>query len=329
MKIDLRDKVAIRSPNWLGDAIISMTAVRNLKKFLGERSLTIVTPQKLEDLWKACPFVDEVISLTHEKKIISSARQIRSAKIRSLILFPNSLRVGSEAFVARVPLRIGKAGHSRKLLLTHKLAPLIFNRENVHQKYDYMDMIRQVTGIEDEVFPEIISPSLANRKPQIAIFPGAEYGPAKQWISDRYIQLALELQKKTGMEILFCGAEKDKGLCEEMSTQVKGSRSLAGKTTLHSLIHLLQQIRFVVGNDSGAMHLAALLRTPAVAIFGSTEPQLTGPMSDCVRVIREHVVCSPCFLRECPIDFSCMKKISVDQVLNVALDSLNHSEWKS
>ncbi|MES2308091.1 MAG: glycosyltransferase family 9 protein, partial [Verrucomicrobiota bacterium] len=90
--------------------------------------------------------------------------------------------------------------------------------------------------------------------------------------------------------------------------------------SLAELIQRLRTVRLVLGNDSGAMHLAAFLRTPAVAIFGSTEPKLTGPMSEAVTVLREHVVCSPCFLRKCPLDFACMKKISVDQVVAACLD---------
>jgi heptosyltransferase-2 len=325
MKITLKDSVAVRSPNWLGDAVISMPAVRNLKRFLGTRPLTVVTPQKLEGLWKEAPFVDRVIALDHPKKIISSARQIRKAGIQSIFLFPNSLRVASEAWTARVPQRIGKQGHSRRLLMTHLLTPVVFNGENTHQKYDYIEMVRQVTGIDDDTLPEVEVTSSDQRKEEIAIFPGAEYGAAKRWIEDRYIQVAGILQKETGASVCFHGAEKDREICESMASQVPGSRSEAGKTTLEDLIRRLRSVRLVLGNDSGAMHLAAFLRTPAVAIFGSTEPKLTGPMSETVTVIREHVVCSPCFLRECPLDFGCMKKISVDQVVTASLARYSRS----
>lgn len=319
MRISLQDRVAIRTPNWLGDAIISMPAVRNLKQFIGRRPLTIVTPEKLADLWKAAPFVDEVIALPQPRKFLSSVPLLKKAKIHSLILFPQSLRVATEAWMARIPERIGKAGHSRRLLLTSLLKPLVFDGTNTHQKYDYLSLIEQITGISDELLPELKNDLDPKKLNQITIFPGAEYGPAKQWIADRYVQVAIELQKKTGYEILFCGAEKDRSLCEELSKQVKGSHSLAGKTSLSDLMKLLRQTQLLIGNDSGAMHLAALLRTPAVALFGSTEPKLTGPMSDSVHVLREQVVCSPCFLRTCPLDFACMKKISVDQVLSSAL----------
>ncbi len=315
MKISLKENVAVRSPNWLGDAVICMPAVRNLKRFLGDRPLTIITPKKLQGLWSHAPFVDRIIPLDDSKKLLSSVRKIRQEKIDSIFLFPNSLRVASEAFMARIPQRIGKKGHARRLLLTHLCTPVVFNGENVHQKYDYIEMVRQATGESDDTLPTILKHPVKKRESEIAIFPGAEYGSAKRWIAERFIQTAQLLQKETGAQIRFYGAEKDREICEELSLQVQGSQSLAGKTSLEELIQVIKSVQLVIGNDSGAMHLAALLRTPAVALFGSTEPRLTGPMSDSVIVLRKHVVCSPCFLRECPLDFSCMKKITVEEVL--------------
>ncbi len=322
MNITLKENVAVRSPNWLGDAVICLPAVRNLKKFLGDRPLTVVTPEKLQGLWNQCRFVDRVISLPNSKKMITSVRQIRSAKIDSIFLFPNSLRVASEAVIAQIPQRIGKRGHSRRFLLTDLCPPFSFSAEKIHQKYDYIEMVRQATGESDESLPIILENRDRVREDEIAIFPGAEYGAAKRWISERFIQTAQVLQKKTGARIRFYGAEKDREICDEISSQVEGSQSFAGKTTLEELIQRMASVKLVIGNDSGAMHLASLLRTPAVALFGSTEPRLTGPMSDTVTVIRKHLVCSPCFLRDCPLDFGCMKKISVEEVVQASLAHL-------
>lgn len=325
MKIILKDSVAVRSPNWLGDAVICMPAVRNLKFFLKDRPLTVVTPAKLQGLWKQCSFVDRVIALEESKKLFFSVSQIRAAHLGSIFLFPNSFRVASEAFLSRIPQRIGKKGHSRRFLLTHLSAPLVFNGKNVHQKYDYIEMVRQVTGEGEDSLPVIGEGKKKRNKNEIAIFPGAEYGAAKRWIPERFIQSAICLQKDTGAQIRFYGAEKDREICEEISSQVPKSQSMAGKTSLEELINVIKSASLVLGNDSGAMHLAALLRTPAVAIFGSTEPRLTGPMSDTVSVIRKHVVCSPCFLRECPLDFGCMKKISVEEVVDACKSQMKLS----
>ncbi len=142
--------------------------------------------------------------------------------------------MASEAWTARVSQRISRHGHSRRLLLTHPLHPVSFNGENIHQKYDYIEMVRQITGIDDDSFPKIETISSQARRPEIAIFPGAEYGPAKRWIEDRFVQTALLLQKKTNAQICFYGAEKDQGICEEMTSQVPGSRSEAGKTRVSS-----------------------------------------------------------------------------------------------
>jgi lipopolysaccharide heptosyltransferase II len=154
--------------------------------------------------------------------------------------------------------------------------------------------------------------SIEAAQPGMGLCPGAEYGPAKRWLAERFAATAAALG---GHWVLF-GTEKDKeagaAIAAELGDQCT---NLIGKTTLDELIAELRKCRLLLTNDTGTMHLATLLGVPVVAVFGSTEPSLTGPLGTKNRIVRHRVECSPCFLRECPLDFRCMKAVSVEEVV--------------
>ena len=148
--------------------------------------------------------------------------------------------------------------------------------------------------------------------------PGAEYGPAKRWPVENFVAVAKHLAEKHRARIVVLGAPVDTPLAEEFVRQMPEAENLAGKTSLAEFMALLGSAKLVLCNDSGAMHLASALGVPTVVVFGSTEPLLTGPLGARAQVLRHHVPCSPCFLRECPIDFGCMKSISPEQAIAAA-----------
>jgi lipopolysaccharide heptosyltransferase II len=157
----------------------------------------------------------------------------------------------------------------------------------------------------------------ANGAPaRIGLCPGAEYGPAKRWPAERFANVIQQVSAGRACEWCVVGVERDAPIAEEIA-RASGVevRNLAGKTSVAELIALLKSCTLLLTNDTGTMHLAALLGVPVVAIFGSTEPALTGPLGEGHRVLRHHVECSPCFLRECPIDFRCMKAIEPAEVV--------------
>jgi lipopolysaccharide heptosyltransferase II len=146
----------------------------------------------------------------------------------------------------------------------------------------------------------------------MGICPGAEYGPAKRWLAERFAAVAAAIG---GQWILF-GTEKDQEVGAAIAEHLgPNCVNLIGKTTLDELIEELRKCRLLLTNDTGTMHLATLLGVPVVAIFGSTEPSLTGPLGAKNLVVRHRVECSPCFLRECPLDFRCMKAVNVEEVV--------------
>jgi heptosyltransferase-2 len=171
--------------------------------------------------------------------------------------------------------------------------------------------------------PTIHQPSTINLQPSIGICPGAEYGPAKRWLPERFAEVVQAVSSQTQARWILFGTSKD-GAAGEAISQALGDNCVnrIGQTTIEQLIDELRTCRLLLTNDTGTMHLASLLDVPTVAIFGSTEPRLTGPLGNGHIVLRHQVECSPCFLRECPIDFRCMKAVTVEEVVQAVLSVL-------
>jgi lipopolysaccharide heptosyltransferase II len=158
---------------------------------------------------------------------------------------------------------------------------------------------------------------------RIGLCLGAEYGPAKRWLPERFAEVAIAVSEQLSAEWILFGTTKDTDVGTIIEEKL-GDRSVnrIGRTSLDQLIAELRECELLLTNDTGTMHLATVLGVPVVAIFGSTEPSLTGPLGSGHRVLRHQVECSPCFLRECPIDFRCMKAVTVDEVVGAVLSTL-------
>jgi lipopolysaccharide heptosyltransferase II len=165
-----------------------------------------------------------------------------------------------------------------------------------------------------------------NRKPiKIGLCPGADYGPAKRWLAKRFAEAAEKISAQSSVQWILFGTTSDATVGERIGAALGDDCvNRIGQTTLDQLIAELLECRLLLTNDTGTMHLAALLGVPVVAIFGSTEPRLTGPLGNGHIILRHHVECSPCFLRECPIDFRCMKAISAQEVADAVLSTLRY-----
>jgi lipopolysaccharide heptosyltransferase II len=312
-------RIVIRASNWLGDSVISMPAVRAIKRGRPDAHVTILAPEKLAAVWRLVPEVDEVVSLG-EKSLWAAARLLRRAKPFDVgIVFPNSLRVALELWLAGIPRRVGYAGHHRRWLLNQVVRKPERIGPPPHQAEHYLDIARSL-GVDaqgNEI--ALASPALAaSSATRIGLCPGAEYGPAKRWLPERFAEVAATV----GGEWVLFGTGKDAEVGAQIA-QSLGDRCLnfIGKTTLEQLIEELRKCRLLLTNDTGTMHLATLLGVPVVAVFGSTEPSLTGPLGSGNRVLRHQVECSPCFLRECPLDFRCMKAVGVEEVAAAVADA--------
>jgi heptosyltransferase-2 len=207
-----------------------------------------------------------------------------------------------------------------------------------HQIHEYLHLAA-VLGANPEPLPPALSVTQGEiqaalkkfslnetKRPIFGLNPGAEYGPAKRWPVEKFIAAAREIQIRTNCTWLTFGGAADAGLAHRIESAIPSPPSavldLAGKTSLRELMALLKICRVLLSNDTGPMHIAAALGTPVVVPFGSTSPELTGPgLPDDPRhrLLVSDAPCSPCFLRECPIDFRCMNGISVERVVEAVL----------
>jgi heptosyltransferase-2 len=210
--------------------------------------------------------------------------------------------------------------------------------KSAHQIFEYLHLTAALGASEEPLAPQLfVTPEeveAAKSKfdlekitgPIFGLNPGAEYGPAKRWPAEKFIVAARQIQEHTNGAFILFGGKKDTALTQQIEAAIQNPQSkvfnLAGKTSLRELMALLKICRVLLTNDTGPMHVAAALGTPVVVPFGSTSPELTGPgLPGDMRnqLIKSHAPCSPCFLRECPIDFRCMKDIKVDEVVLAVL----------
>lgn len=323
-----RFEILIRSSNWLGDACMAVPAVRAIRRGRPDARVTVLAPEKLTGFWREVPEVDAVLAIPSKAGIAGAASVVRRSGIRYdvAILLPNSLRSALEARLARIPRVVGYQGHSRKWLL-HQIIP---RKKRItpteHHVRHYLRIAWRIGAeVED---PTLLDPlpgprAPAGTKPRIGIVAGAEYGPAKRWPLDRFAEAIRQIRSSMDAEIVLYGTTAEQPLGRELSALLEGQcTDRIGQTSLAGLIQELRQCHLLLTNDTGTMHLAALLGTPVVAIFGSTEPAWTGPLGTGHTVVRQHVECSPCFLRTCPLDFRCMKAVTPELVSNAVKKAL-------
>lgn len=325
--------IAIRTPNWLGDLLICTAFIGAvLQRF----------PQARVDLIVRAGF--EALPLPHRGEILpfdrariragAFGRSLRGRGYSHFFVLPPSFSAAWMAWRSGTPHRPGTRGQFRGWLLSPALNPSATPR-SVHLLREYMELLRP-WGIPAEPLPaaslplapgwvERHRPREAEGPPYVVIAPGAEYGPAKQWPLRHYAAVAAKLHD-LGWRVVVAGLEKDRDLGDKILAGVKSPRgvtssgNLCGKTDLVSLTALLAGARLVISNDSGAMHLAASLGRPQVALFGSTNPVWTAPLNPRARVITRNEPCSPCYKRTCPLGhLNCLEKLPPGEVVKQAL----------
>ncbi|MGC2626443.1 MAG: lipopolysaccharide heptosyltransferase II, partial [Candidatus Udaeobacter sp.] len=336
-------RILIRSSNWLGDAVMSVPAVRAIKNGRPDVHVTIAAPDKIAPMWKLIPEVDTIIPLP-EGSLLSVVRLLKQQMPFDVaILFPNSLRVALESWLSGIPRRVGCRGHCRNWLVNQIVREPRKPGPPEHHSLRFLRIAREC-GAEIERTSNVQLRKLSragcptlnvqlsdsdqlspiNHQPlKIGLCPGAEYGPAKRWLPERFAEAAAKITEQSSAQWILLGTKNDATIGEQIAAAI-GDHCVnrIGQTTLDQLIDELRQCRLLLTNDTGTMHLAALLDVPVVAVFGSTEPLLTRPLGNGHIILRHHVECSPCFLRECPIDFRCMKAVSTDEVAGAVLSML-------
>lgn len=312
-------RIVLRSPNWLGDAVMCLQAARAFKSSRPDVRLSVLTPAKLAGLWRRVPEIDEVLEFSKSDSVFSVAGKLRG-RFDAAVLFTNSFRSALEARLAGIPRRVGFAGHDRTRLLNQVIPP---PKKRLRQPEHHADRYWRIAERCGAIAPPPLPPQWYPPKTGIVIglCPGAEYGPAKRWPVKQFREVIVEINSRLACRWVILGTSADTELAQLLAEGFPNVSDLTGKTTLEELMNTLCGLSALLTNDTGTMHLADFLGVPLVSIFGSTEPALTGPRGPGSRVIRHHVECSPCFLRECPIDFRCMHQIPISKVTE-ALEAL-------
>jgi len=316
------------APQWIGDAVMTEPLMRRLAA-RGER-LTVGALPWVAPVYRAMPQVTEVIEFpfAHGGLQFKARRAIAKrieGQFDAAYVLPNSLKSALLPFLASIPTRIGYLGEARIGLLTHRLK----NPKKKPPMVAFYSALSGEAGIEADR-PQLQVPDaqinetlaeLGLQRGAYAVFaPGSEYGPAKRWPAAHYAALAARLD----LPVLLLGSGKEADLCDEISKTSKNCVNLAGKTPLAQAIHALAASKFIVSNDSGLMHVAAALGVPQVAVFGSSSPLHTPPLSDKAVVLwlkndaayQPPLDCAPCFERECPLGHTrCLNDISAERVL--------------
>jgi lipopolysaccharide heptosyltransferase II len=317
-------RILIRSSNWLGDAVMSVPTVRAIKNGRPDAHVTLAAPEKIAAIWKLVPEVDAIIPLP-TASVLSVVRLLKKqAPFDVALLFPNSLRVALESWLSGIPRRVGYRGHSRTWLVNQIIRQRRKPGPPEHHSLRFLRIARECGADTSTIdVPKVNQISNLKHQTLIGLCPGAEYGPAKRWLPERFAEAAATISAQSAAQWILFGTKNDTALGARIAAAI-GDHCVnrIGQTTLDQLIEELQQCRLLLTNDTGTMHLATLLGIPVVAIFGSTEPRLTGPLGDRHIVLRHHVECSPCFLRECPIDFRCMKAVTAGEVAAAVLSML-------
>jgi heptosyltransferase-2 len=341
-------KVFIRSTNWIGDAVMSVAALRELRRLHPDDHLILAARPWVAGLFENQGLVDEIVPIETRPSRFKSFRHTVSVArgCDRAILLQNALGAALVAFAARIPDRAGYRTDGRTLLLTRRAVPRI-KRLGRHQMYYYLDLLYQTSLSPTDYLSEpdfkpdiglvagtqpladarrlLQENGIGASRPLVGLNPGAFFGSAKRWFPDRYAALADLLIERLGAQILIFGSSQERRLAEEIRNLMRFRPViLAGATGLPSLMALISLCDLFVTNDSGPMHLAAALGTPQIALFGSTDEIATGPHSPKAVVVHKHVECSPCLLRECPLDLRCFERIRVDEVYELAKTTLTH-----
>ena len=333
-------RLCVRATNWLGDAVMSLPAIRAIRHIFPHAHIAVVARPWVADLYARESCIDCVIPYTAQKGLRAKrkfAHRLGQERFDAAILLQNAFDAALVTWLAGIPERIGYSRDGRGWLLTNAISVPEPGDIPRHERFYYLELLRRAGMLER--FPETEAirldgiaqarvagaahlASLGITGPVMGISPGAAYGNAKRWLPERFAEAAQACGAVCPAVLLF-GSASEQALCETVATQLRGVRmevrNLAGATSLREFIDLAAACRLFLTNDSGAMHVASALGVPTVAVFGATDDITTGPTGPLARVVREHAECSPCLLRECPIDHRCMTAVTSERVTGAAL----------
>ncbi len=323
---------------------MSLPAVRSIRAHFRDSEIAVLARPWVADLYARETSIDRVLPYYaspgfHDlpAKWMAAAR-LRAERFDIAVLLQNAFEAAVIARLARIPRIIGYDRDGRRWLLTDPIPAPNQGEIPRHERFYYLELLRRAGILNELPQDEAIRlegsreaceagmrrfSDLGIAAPVIGVSPGAAYGNAKRWLPERFAETAQQVARANGASVALFGSRAERMLCESVRASITvPAHNLAGETTLREFIELAAACRLFLTNDSGAMHIASALRVPTVAVFGATDDIATGPTGANSRIVREPVECSPCLLRECPIDHRCMTRVSASRVIDVSLDLL-------
>lgn len=336
------ERIVVRGTNWVGDAVMTIPALRELRRLFPTAHITLATRSWAKGLFADANYLDEL--QVHEgsglRSVVQQVRQWRKRNFDLAVLFPNSLETALVASLARVPLRIGYATDGRQALLTHPL-PLPEWRQSKHEVFYYLKIVAELEWLikQEQTFLDtqpdgslevsdarktvardfLSTRGIKGTGALVVLCPGSINSRAKRWPTERYAALGDRLIDELGAEVVVVGSNAEADVSLEVEQQMRNRPvMLTGQTDLAELVATLSLVDLLVTNDTGPAHIASALGRPTLVIFGPTNPLTTRPFSPCGEIVREPPDCAPCMLRDCPIDHRCMTAIAPDDVFERA-----------
>ncbi len=336
-------KILVRGTNWIGDAVMSIPAMRELRRVFPDARITLHTRSWAEGLFTDASFIDEIVPFEKSswtiRDVYHNSRFLRPDGYDLVVVFPNSFESAITSLLSAIPRRIGYNRDLRGLLLTDPVAVPEWKGRR-HEVYYYLHLVaeveRRVLGrstislatadttvdISDErktaARQRLARAGVYPDRKTVAMGVGSTNSMAKRWPSDRYAQLKDMLRARLGANVVLLGSANEHEVSEIVASSGRGAINLAGKTDLGQAAALLSVVDLFISNDMGLAHVADAVGTPTITIFGPTNAATTRPFSENSEILRKDVECSPCMLRDCPIDHRCMTRLTVEEVFEAA-----------
>ena len=329
-------RIVVRAPNWLGDVLMSVPALRELRSVFPDSHITVATRAGSADVFMDAEFVDDVLVQDGSalRSVSQQIREWRQRKFDLALLLQNAFQSAAVAFLARVPIRIGYQADRRGMLLTHAV-PLPPWKNDRHEIYYYLNLVRETERLAEYASAQQIEPDFAlsvseQRKreafellrrvgihaelPLVLLCPGSINSRSKRWPTERYAALA-DLFSESGSQVALIGSSAEAEISRQVLTQTRHRPVvLTGRTSVPEVIAIIALADILITNDTGPAHIGSAVGTPTLVIFGPTNPATTRPFASTAEIIREPPDCAPCMLRDCPIDHRCMTAIQPEQV---------------
>jgi heptosyltransferase II len=327
-------KILIRATNWVGDAIMALPALRAVRGRFPDAEIAILGRPYVADIYRDQHVGNSLIvydrggahaTLSGRERL---AAELRAQKFDTALLLQNAFDAAWIAWRAGIPQRIGYARDARTLLLTKPVAAPKSGEIPSHEMFYYLELLRRAGWIEALPEESLITLKVSEQSRRhaaefllacgarptairIAVGAGASYGSAKCWPPDRFAEVLSHLQQQIDADEILFGTAAEASVSAAIASGLRRPPiDLTGKTAIADLPALLSQCHLFIGNDSGAMHVAAAVGLPVIAVFGPTDPHGTAPVTPRCTIVQQKSYCSPCFLRRCPTDHRCMTAVT-------------------